>query len=47
MSIIRRNGINPVVYEINTKWMIIYEFDTPEKREKDEKEFADKTRSIG
>lgn len=40
------NGVKPVVYEINKKWMIIYEFDTPEKREKGEKKFADKTASM-
>src|SRR5690606_32784855 len=37
------NGVKPKVYEINKKWMIIYEFDTQEKREK---EFADKTASM-
>lgn len=40
------NGVKPMVYEINKKRMIIYEFDTPEKREKGEKEFADKTASM-
>ena len=40
------NGVKPKVYEIIKKWMIIYEFDTPEKREKGEKEFADKTASM-
>ncbi|MER2030636.1 MAG: hypothetical protein ABS903_15825 [Solibacillus sp.] len=40
------NGVKPMVYEINKKWMIIYEFDTPEEREKGEKEFADKTASM-
>lgn len=40
------NGVKPMVYEINKKWMIIYEFDTPEKREKGEKEFVDKTASM-
>lgn len=40
------NGVKPKVYEINNKWMVIYEFDTPEKREKGEKEFANKTASM-
>ena len=40
------NDVEPKVYEINKKWMIIYEYDTPEKREKGEKEFADKTATM-
>ena len=40
------NDVKPKVYEINNIWMVIYEFDTPEKREKGEKEFANKTASI-
>lgn len=40
------NGQKPVVYEFNQKWLVIYEFDTPEDREKGEKEFVNNTASM-
>lgn len=40
------NGVKPQVYELNEKLFVIYEFDTPEEREKGEKEFATKTASM-
>ncbi|MGE7930714.1 hypothetical protein [Lysinibacillus xylanilyticus] len=40
------NGVKPEVYELNKKWLVIYEFDTAEEREKGEKEFATKTANI-
>ncbi|MGE7945090.1 hypothetical protein ACQKNB_23870 [Lysinibacillus xylanilyticus] len=40
------NGVKPEVYELNKKWIVIYEFDTAEEREKGEKEFATKTANI-
>jgi len=40
------NDVKPEVYEIHKKWIVIYEFETSEEREKGEKEFADKTASI-
>ena len=39
-------GVKPQVYELNEKLFVIYEFDTPEEREKGEKEFATKTASM-
>ena len=40
------NGVKPEIYELNKKWIVIYEFDTPEEREKGEKEFANKTATM-
>ena len=37
------NGVKPKGYELNEKLIVIYEYDTPEEREKGEKEFATKT----
>ena len=39
-------GVKPEEYELNEKLFVIYEFDTPEEREKSEKEFATKTTSM-
>ena len=36
------NGEKPDVYEFNQNWLVIYEFDTPEEREKGGTEFANK-----
>ncbi|MFL0582115.1 hypothetical protein ACH0B6_06040 [Solibacillus silvestris] len=40
------NGVKPEIYELNRKWIVIYEFDTAEEREKGEKEFANKTATM-
>ena len=40
------NGVKPGIYELNTKFIFIYEFDTPDDRENGEKAFAEKTASM-
>lgn len=40
------NDVKPEEYELDEKLFVIYEFDTPEEREKGEKEFATKTASM-
>ena len=38
--------MKPEVHELNEKLIVIYEFDTPEEREKGEKQFANKTAAM-
>lgn len=40
------NGVKPGIYELNKKYIYIYEFDTPNNREDGKKVFVEKTASM-
>lgn len=40
------NGVKPGLYELNKKYIYIYEFDTPDNRESGKKAFVEKTASM-
>ena len=40
------NGVKPGIYELNKKYIYIYEFDTPDNRESGKKAFVEKTASM-